>query len=462
MSKPFVRRYRPGKVPDYVKAEDAEKFLHDVKTGSSSTFGAFGKKVAPKADNRLARLQNATADPEEGAGESRAQRHRRIIEAAEIVEEENVEETVRERRRRVPDAEIVDDVEEEPTTTIVPEGETPAERRARLQARAKAAETEVDEGEALGELSVGEDDSGEDSEEDSSYESDDSSDNEWDIGGRTVIRPTFVRKAQRQLVTEAEAEEEKEKERLERKEAEAKSRKERTKQLLQDQISRDKEALDEKENETVYDSDGEAVEEADEDDPIYKQTEYEKWKFRELLRIKRDRAEREEYKNVRADAARRRAMTDDEVMAERRANGEDEKEKTNMKFMQKYYHKGAFYQEELGSLEKKADEWTAPTGWDREVDMAAMPKVLQVKNFGLAGRTKYTHLVDQDTSTKDDPWAKAHSAGFKGRPQGNAMYGGAYGPDGSVQAGAAIIAKNKKRLGGFGDFERPSKKRRQQ
>ena len=30
---------------------------------------------------------------------------------------------------------------------------------------------------------------------------------------------------------------------------------------------------------------------------------------------------------------------------------------------------------------------------------------MQVKNFGRSGRTKYTHLVDQDTTTFDSPWA---------------------------------------------------------
>ena len=30
-----------------------------------------------------------------------------------------------------------------------------------------------------------------------------------------------------------------------------------------------------------------------------------------------------------------------------------------------------------------------------------LPEVLQVKRFGRAGQTKYTHLQDQDTSRKD-------------------------------------------------------------
>lgn len=44
----------------------------------------------------------------------------------------------------------------------------------------------------------------------------------------------------------------------------------------------------------------------------------------------------------------------------------------------------------------KRHDFTEAT--ESTIDMTVLPKVMQVKNFGKRGRTKYTHLLDQDTT----------------------------------------------------------------
>lgn len=69
--------------------------------------------------------------------------------------------------------------------------------------------------------------------------------------------------------------------------------------------------------------------------------------MRELRRILRDRSELEEYEKELAEIERRRKMTEEEREAENAALGTDnneKKQKVAYNFMQKYYHKGAFFQ----------------------------------------------------------------------------------------------------------------------
>merc|ERR1712150_184487 len=61
--------------------------------------------------------------------------------------------------------------------------------------------------------------------------------------------------------------------------------------------------------------------------------------------------------------------------------------------------------------------------WKITLTRQFLPKVMQVKNFGRSGRTKYTHLVDQDSTQFDAAWSQDtaqnvkfqvnHAAGMK-------------------------------------------------
>ena len=83
--------------------------------------------------------------------------------------------------------------------------------------------------------------------------------------------------------------------------------------------------------------------------------------------------------------------------------------------MQKYYHRGAFYMDEdtlakgkseaEGEADKsgmdvrmKAHEYASAATGDDKFNKAAMPSVMQVKNFGRKGGTKYKGLVGEDTT----------------------------------------------------------------
>ncbi len=133
---------------------------------------------------------------------------------------------------------------------------------------------------------------------------------------------------------------------------------------------------------------------------------YEAWKLRELKRLKRDREEREARERELAEMEAVRNMTEEERRAAAKANPKvvtNKAMKGKYKFMQKYYHRGVFYLDEEDQLYKR--DYSAATLEDK-FDKTVLPKVMQVKNFGRSGRTKYTHLVDQDTTQFDSAWTQ--------------------------------------------------------
>ncbi|CAG8606597.1 11874_t:CDS:2 [Scutellospora calospora] len=121
------------------------------------------------------------------------------------------------------------------------------------------------------------------------------------------------------------------------------------------------------------------VNEVDDTDGLDEQAEYEAWKLRELKRIKRDKEEREAEKE-KEDIERRRNMSEEQRLAEDMERVKAQREKKSQgqyKFLQKYYHKGAFYLEPTEDIFKR--DYTEATP-----DEAA----------------------DQDTSRKDAAWSR--------------------------------------------------------
>ncbi|CAG8545946.1 19656_t:CDS:2 [Dentiscutata erythropus] len=149
------------------------------------------------------------------------------------------------------------------------------------------------------------------------------------------------------------------------------------------------------------------VKEVDDTDGLDEQAEYEAWKLRELKRIKRDKEEREAREKEQEEIERRRNMSEEQRLAEdmeRVKNLREKKPHGQYKFLQKYYHKGAFYLNPDDKIFKR--DYTEATP-DEAAHKELLPKVMQVKNFGRAGQTKWTHLADQDTSKKDAPWSQS-------------------------------------------------------
>lgn len=91
----------------------------------------------------------------------------------------------------------------------------------------------------------------------------------------------------------------------------------------------------------------EAQPDLDDTDGIDLAAEFEEWRLRELGRIKRDKEVQLQREEEREEIERRRALPEEQRLAEdleRAKKSRDEKPKGQQKFLQKYFHKGAFHQ----------------------------------------------------------------------------------------------------------------------
>lgn len=390
MEKVKVKRYVSGKRPDYAPMESSdeedEEFQFIKKGKEQPEVEPEEQPEESTSDPRLRRLQNRMNEDVE----ERLARHRKIVEPEVVVGESESESSEPGEDWRVVEREDTSEEEEEEV-----DDEEIELRRSMM--RQKAAERKTDEMEVM----EVEDEwkSGEESESESEYEEYTDSEDETE----PRLKPVFIRKKDRVTVQEREAEAIKQKE----VEAEAKrmaeERRKYTLKIVEEEAK--KEIEENKRSLAALD----ALNTDDEND----EEEYEAWKVRELKRIKRDREEREAMEKEKAEIERMRNMTEEERRAELRANGKiitNKALKGKYKFLQKYYHRGAFFMDEDDDVYKR--DFSAPTLEDH-FNKTILPKVMQVKNFGRSGRTKYTHLVDQDTTSFDSAWGQESAQNTK-------------------------------------------------
>ena len=81
-------------------------------------------------------------------------------------------------------------------------------------------------------------------------------------------------------------------------------------------------------------------------------------------------------------------------ISEKGSDDTEKLEKTQYRFLQKYYHKGAFFLDNDNPLLQR--DYNIAVGEDL-FDKSVLPSVLKKRrgNFGKKGQSKYTHLTDQ-------------------------------------------------------------------
>ncbi|PGH04567.1 microfibrillar-associated protein 1 [Blastomyces parvus] len=248
----------------------------------------------------------------------------------------------------------------------------------------------------------------EESEEESSEgeeEEEEESSSDDEAPRRVLLRPTFIKKSQRKesstpgVVAAADPTAEDE--------AESARRTEKADLLIRGQL--EKEAAERAAGKKSWDDDenveGENEEQIDDTDGLDPAAELAAWKLRELKRVKREREVIEQAEKEREEIERRRNLTAEEREREDREfiskqKEEREAERGKAGFMQRYFHKGAFFHEDLEAAGLDRRDLMGSRFMDEVKNREALPQYLQVRDvtkIGRKGRTKYRDLRAEDT-----------------------------------------------------------------
>jgi microfibrillar-associated protein 1 len=297
-------------------------------------------------------------------------------------------------------------------------------------------------------------------EEESSEEEDSSSDDE---PKKPMLAPKFISKAQRTKQQNAQPVKSAEEIAAE----EERRRKEKADEMLQAQMERDQAAR--AAGKKAWDDEDNIEEEVDDTDGLDHEAEYAAWKLRELKRVRRDRLAIEEKEKEREEIERRRALTAEEREAEDKAYIEAQKDeqegKGKMAYMQKYFHKGAFFQgDEEQDEEVKAAlnrDLAGARFEDETSSKEVLPEYMRIRDMsklGKKGRTKYSDLKSEDTGR----WGSFESKkkDYNGLDDRFKPDDPRDGGNDRTGANAAPVGERRRRENGDGQDERDGKRAR--
>jgi microfibrillar-associated protein 1 len=268
--------------------------------------------------------------------------------------------------------------------------------------------------------------------EESEEESGTDEESEQEAPRRVMMRPTFIKKDKRQnavAVQDTRPDEERVAE-------EAARRKAAADEIVEEQIRKDIAAK--AAGKANWDDDEELGDEVDDTDDLDPEAEYAAWKLRELKRIMRDREAIEAREKELEETERRRGLTEEERKAEDeefiKRQQEEREGKGKMAYMQKYYHKGAFFQDDAKEVGLDRRDIMGSRFADEVQNRELLPQALQMRDMtklGRKGATKYRDLKSEDTGR----WGQFED---RRRGRGGASFGvdERFRPDETERSGA--------------------------
>ena len=302
------------------------------------------------------------------------------------------------------------------------------------------------------------DEDGDESEEDEEEEDETSEEEESssdDSSRKKLLRPTFIKKNDRKIDGSSTAagvsgagagiisDEAAEKEEARRKEM--------ADLMIKDKLEKDVAARAAGRKGWDDDDEGPVEDLVDDTDGLDPEAELAAWKLRELKRLKRDREAIEAREKEIQERERRRNLTqaerdaeDADFVAKQKEEHDDGRGKAG--FLQRYHHKGAFFQDdETAEILRKRDLMGAKFV-DEVRNREALPEYMQIRDMtklGKKGRTRYKDLKGEDTGRWGDyarrdlrPGGRTDAGGgdyrnLDGRFQPDRASGGRTGPTGA-------------------------------